>query len=114
MIKHKYGEFTEGQFEQAKTFIRKQIYSLLLFADPKLKEKYERYDLNKAFDSFLRKLGGMNSVLEEPPELVRIISMLEAAWLEYQKPEFDFKTYRKLILEAGNLILEVKPSEEVD
>ena len=44
MIEYKYGEFAEDQFEEAKTFVRKQIFTLLLYADPKLKEKYENYD----------------------------------------------------------------------
>ena len=66
-----------------------------------------------AFDSFLHKLGGMNSILREPPELVRVISMLEAAWKIYQEPEFDFKRYRALVLEAGNVVLKIK-SEEVE
>ena len=115
MIEYKYGEFADGQFEQAKTFARKQIFSLLLYADPKLQEEYKNYDLNKAFDTILHKLGGMNSLLGEPPELVRIMSMLEAAWIEYKKPQFDFKTYRKLILEAGNVVLKINPiSEGVD
>ena len=112
MIKYKYGEFAEGQFEEAKEYVRKQIFTLLLYADPKLQEKYKNYDVNKAFDTFLYKLGGMNSVLNESPELVKIISMLEAAWIEYRKPEFDFKRYRSLILEAGNVALKITSNSE--
>lgn len=107
MIEHKYGEFTDEQLEEAKTFIRKQIFSLLLYADPKLKEEYKNYDLNKAFDTILRKIGGMNSILREPPELVRILSVLEAAWIEYRSPEYNFKRYRSLILEAGNIVSKI-------
>lgn len=115
MIEHKYGEFAEDQFEEAVIFVRKQIFTLLLYADPKLQEKYKNYDVNKAFDTFLHKLGGMNSILREPPELVRVISILEAAWKVYQEPEFDFKRYRALVLEAGNVILRVgQRSEEVE
>ena len=116
MIQHKYGEFSDEQFEQAKIFVRKQIFTLLLYADPKLKEKYKNYDVNKAFDTILHKLGGMNSILREPPELVRILSILEAAWMEYQKTEFDFLRYRSLVLEAGNVVLKIKQndSEEVE
>ena len=106
-VKYKYGEFTDGQFEEAKDYVRKQIFTLLLYADPKLHEKYENYDVNKAFDTFLHKLGGLNSILNESPELVKIISMLEAAWIEYQKPDFDFQCYRRLVLEAGNVTLKI-------
>ena len=112
MIKHKYGEFADNQFEEAKLFARKQIFTLLLYADPNLQENYKNYDVNKAFETILCKLGGMNSILGEPPELVRIISILEAAWIEYQKPDFNFKKYRRLILEAGSLILKIKKGVE--
>ena len=114
MIEYKYGEFAEDQFEDAIVFVRKQIFTLLLYADPNLKEKYKNFDVNKAFDTFLHKLGGMNSILREPPELVRVISMLEAAWKLYQEPDFDFKRYRALILEAGNVVLKIKNSEGVE
>lgn len=110
MVEYKYGEFAEEQFNEAIVFVRKQIFTLLLYADPKLKEKYENYDVNKAFDTFLHKLGGMNSILREPPELVRVISMLEAAWKIYQEPQFDFKKYRALVLEAGNVVLKIQQS----
>lgn len=112
MVSYKYGEFTDEQIESAKTYLRKQIFTLLLYVDPELKEKYENYDVNKAFDTILHKIGGMNSILKEPPELVRIISMLEAAWIEYRKPEFDFKRYRSLILEAGSIVLKINSTSE--
>ena len=115
MVEYKYGELTENQFEDAIIFVRKQIFTLLLYADPNLQEKYKNYDVNKAFDTFLHKLGGMNSIFYEPPELVRVISILESAWLVYKEPTFDFQRYRSLVLEAGNLVLRIKkPSEGVD
>lgn len=111
MVEHKYGEFSDGQFEEAKTFLRKQIFALLLYADPALKDKYEGYDINKAFSTLMYKIGGMNSLLKESPALVCILSNLEAALLEYQNPNFNFKVYRRLILEAGSFVLKI--NEEV-
>lgn len=108
---HKYGEFTDNQIDSAIILIRKQIYYLLLCVDPKTKNDYINVNIPKAFDSLLIKLGGLNSILFEPPEMVTIISLLEAALCEYNNPEFDFKVYRKLILDAGNEVLKIKGVE---
>lgn len=108
---HKYGEFTDKQIESNITYIRKQIYYLLLCVDPKTKDDYINVDIPKAFDSLLIKLGGLNSVLFEPPEMVTVISLLEAALCEYNNPEFKYSIYRKLILDAGNEVLKIKEVE---
>ena len=108
---HKYGTFTNNQIALTKTEIRKQIFFLLLCADPETKDEYEYVNLNEAFKGLLYKLGGLNSILGEPQELVDIISLLEEALIIYNKPMFNFKIYRKLILNAGALTNNIK---EVD
>ena len=57
--------------------------------------------VNKCFKGLLLKLGGMNQLLMNQPELVIVMSLLQAAMNEYNNPEFEFQTYRKLILDAG-------------
>ena len=42
------------------------------------------------------------------PELVTVLSLLQAAMTEYNNPEFDFQTYRKLILDAGAEVEKLK------
>ena len=103
-MKHKYGNFTETQMFLTKKSIRKQIFFLLLCADPKTKDNYTHVDVNDAFKGLLYKLDGLNSVLGEPQELVDIISLLEEALMKYNEPRFNFQTYRRLILSAGSLI----------
>ena len=110
-MKHKYGSFTNEQIALTKNEIRKQIFFLLLCADPKTKDMYSYVNLNEAFNGLLYKLGGLNSILGEPQELVDIISLLEEALIKYNDSEFDFKIYRKLILNAGALTNNIK---EVD
>ena len=46
---YKYGTFTDSQIALTKTEIRKQIFFLLLCADPKTKDEYEYVNLNEAF-----------------------------------------------------------------
>ena len=105
---HKYGEFSEHQITEIKQFLRKQIFLLLIYVDPETNEEYRHVNVDNAFVHLLYKLGGLNSVLYEPPELVTVISLLEAARIEYGKENFNFKIYRKLVLDSGAEILKIK------
>jgi len=111
ILKYKYGTYTDNQIAYTKDWMRKQIYFLLLCADPKTKENYTNIDINQDFDSLLKKFGGFNELLLCPPELVQIMSLLEAALREVNNPNFDFSIYRKLVLDAGSEVLKIK---EVD
>ena len=64
--------------------------------------------VNKCFKGLLLKIGGMNELLMNQPELVTVLSLLQAAMIEYNSPEFDFQTYRKLILDAGAEVNKLK------
>lgn len=110
-MKHKYGNFTETQMLLTKKSIRKQIFFLLLCVDPKTKDNYTHVDVSEAFKGLLYKLDGLNSVLGEPQELVDTISLLEEALIKYNEPKFNFQTYRRLVLNAGSLIDDIR---EVD
>ena len=110
-MRHKYGNFTETQMLSTKELIRKQIFFLLLCVDPETKDNYTHVEVGEAFKGLLYKLDGLNSILGEPQELVDTISLLEEALIKYNEPELDFKTYRRLILNAGSLINNIK---EVD
>lgn len=100
-MRHLYGEFTQNQIAKTKKSLRGSIFFLLLCVDRETAHEYENVDVNKCFEGLLLKLGGMNQLLMEPPELVTVMSLLQAAMIEYNSPEFDFRTYRKLILDAG-------------
>lgn len=110
-MKHKYGTFTSKQIKEAKRIVRKNIFFLLLCVDPQTKQEYENIDVNQTFRNVLQKISGMNELLFYPPELVITLSLLEAALIEYNNPDFDFYIYRKLVLDAGSEIAKVK---EVD
>jgi len=114
MIQHKYGEFADKQFSDAKAYIRKKIFFLLLVAeDLDKREKFPTVDLGQAHTNVMYKLSGLNSILGEPREMVTVLSSLEEA-NNLIKHEFDFKLYRKLILEAGAEIDKIcEPSKEV-
>lgn len=102
------GCFSAEQIDEAKVYMRKQIYFLLLYVDPKLHEEYKDVDVNKAFDSILTWFSGLNVALNYPKALVRVISLLEAARTEYGRKGFSFEKYRKLVLDAGNEVLKIE------
>lgn len=110
-MQHKYGEFSPEQIRLVKKDIRKQIIFLLSIVDPELKEQYQHVDVNAAFHGLLDELGGMNSLLGEPPELVIVMSLLMAALNEYNSSDFKYSKYRKLVLDAGSKVNSIR---EVD
>lgn len=107
-MQHLYGEFTQSQIAQTKKSLRGSIFFLLLCVDSKTAHEYKNVDVNKCFKGLLLKLGGLNNLLMNQPELVIIMSLLQAAMSEYNNPEFNFKTYRKLILDAGAEVEKLK------
>ena len=107
-MKHLYGEFTQNQIAQTKKSLRGSIFFLLLCVDNKTSHEYKEVDVNKCFKGLLLKLGGLNEILMNQPELVMVMSLLQAAMNEYNNPEFEFKTYRKLILDAGAEVEKLK------
>ena len=48
----------------------------------------------------------------KPPELVSVISLLQAALTEYLSPTFEFKKYRKLLLDSGAEVLKIKDGDK--
>lgn len=107
-MRHLYGEFTQNQIAQTKKSLRGSIFFLLLCVDNKTSHEYKEVDVNKCFKGLLLKLGGLNEILMNQPELVMVMSLLQAAMNEYNNPEFEFKTYRKLILDAGAEVEKLK------
>lgn len=108
MYKYKYGNLADNQIISTKQYMRKKIYFLLLCADPNTKDEYKDINLEQAFNDILNCFGGLNEILLYPPELVVVIGLLEAAHTEYHKENFNFSSYRKLVLDAGNEVLKIK------
>lgn len=108
MVKYKYGKLKPQQIRKTKETIRKQIFFLLLLADPATKGQYPDVDIKRAFDNLMYRINGMNSLLCYPSEIVEVLSILEEARLKLNEPELDFETYRKLVLDAGASVSNIK------
>lgn len=112
-MKNLYGEFNKEQMFQVKKSIRGSIFFLLLCVDPNTAHEYEDVNINECFKGLLLKLGGMNELLKNPLEIVNTMSLLQAALMEINKDEseFDYHTYRKLILDAGAEIAKLREED---
>jgi hypothetical protein len=105
---YKYGDFTEKQICNIKKNIQKSIFFLLLCVDRKTRDDYENIDVPSAFRDLMYRIAGMNEILLCPPELVMVESLLQRALNEYLSPRFRFKVYRKLLLDAGVEVMNIK------
>ena len=113
-VKNLYGEFTQSQIAETKKSLRGSIFFLLLCVDKRTAQDYENIDVNKCFEGLLLKLGGLNDLLMNQPEIVTTMSLLQAAKREYNKDRLNFYRYRKLILGAGSEIEKLKEGDEQD
>lgn len=100
-------KLNKEQIKYAITKLRKQIFFLLLIVDEKTKKEYENINVEEAFDNVLTNINGLNEILSYPNSLVSVILLLQSALNEYKKEDFSFKKYRKLILDAGNEVLNI-------
>lgn len=107
-----YGTFSQEQISETKINLRKKIFFLLLFVDPKTKDNYPNVDIKQAFYSLIHRISGLNTLLGEQQELVTVLSLLQEAINIYDTEDFEFSTYRKLILDAGAEIMKLKEVSE--
>lgn len=103
-MKHLYGYFTDGQVENYKTKLHKDVFWLLLYKDPEKNGVFPDVDYEKYFEGLMLRISGLNELLSHPTEIVEMMSILEAALLETRKEYFNFRTYRKLLFDAHSLI----------
>ena len=95
-----YGHFDDKQFEDYKVKLHKDLFWLLLYKDPKTKDEFN-VDFDKYFINLMLRIDGLNEILSYPVEIITIMSLLQAAWDEaHQDEDFDYQSYRKLILDA--------------
>lgn len=95
-----YGHFDDNQFENYKVKLHKDLFWLLLYKDPKTKDEFKNVDFDKYFINLMLRIDGLNEILFYPIEIVTIMSLLQAAWNESQQEDFNYQSYRKLILDA--------------
>ena len=104
MTKSKYGYFTGNQLDQYREKLHKKMFWLLLYKDPNTNKDLTEMDFDKYFVTLMKEINGLNDLLLWPDGLIEMLSILEAAYNESKAKEFNFRIYRKFILDAHNLL----------
>lgn len=103
-MQHLYGNFSKQQIKEYKIKMHKEMFWLLLYKDPATRDQFKNTNYEKYFIGLMKKLDGLNTLLFCPAEIVSILSLLQAAYNETKREEFDYQSYRKLILDAHSLV----------
>ena len=111
MYTTKYGSYSPTSIHSTKESIHKQIYFLLLCVDPATRDQFENIDVEDAFHNLQYRLNGLQNILLCPLELIETMSLLEAALIEYQSDCFNWKVFRKLMLDAGSEIMRMREGD---
>lgn len=98
MYKTKYGQFSAKQLEEYKTKLHNQIHWFLIYYE----NQYEKLD--EYFEEVQYFLNGLDEVLSYPMQMIQLIATIECARQEFNKPECNFRLYRKAILDAHSII----------
>lgn len=99
-----YGEIPVEQFNDYKVKLHKKLFWLLLYKDPNTCADYEHVDFDKYITSLLKEIAGLSKILSSPSELVELLALLQAAYNETSREDFNYKTYRKFVLDAHNVL----------
>lgn len=91
--------------------LHKKMFWLLLYKDPNTKDDFD-IDYDYYFSTLMREINGLNEVLLNPPGLIELMSILEAAYAETKTSEFNYSTYRKFVLDAHSLLDRMKWGED--
>lgn len=101
-----YGEFSEDQIRANARLMHNEIHKLLLYKDPNITETIfdSEDDFLKYFVKILYRFGGLNDMFGRPEQMVVLMATLRAALYEAGRDDFDYKLFRKLILDAHGYI----------
>ena len=100
-------KFTSEQIESEKKLLQKKVFYLLLIVDPDTTDKYPNVDVEAAFDDIFSDLDGLNELFSYPAEIINVAKKLAKALKEFRSSDFEYKRYRKFILDAGNEVTKI-------
>ena len=101
---NKYGGFPTSQFEHYKQYLHNKIHWLLLYKDPKCDIECDSKSIEDNFTSLQLQLAGLNSLLNYPPVLITLMTLIESSYNGLKQENFDFPKYRKLLLDAHSMV----------
>lgn len=94
----RYGNLPEAEFTLYKKRMHSLIHWLLVYADegnPCLEGYFQKVQV---------KLVGFSSLLNQPPLMMDLMVLVESARILQESPDFDRRLYKKMILDAHEVI----------
>ena len=104
IVKHKYGDFPSHQINDYKKQLHNKIHWLLIYKDPKLENQYSSINVEQYIEDLQLYLAGLNELFLTSPVLISILASLESMKILLQQPDFDFYSFRKLVLGTHRLV----------
>ena len=108
-MQYLYGEFSDNQIIFNAKLMHNDIHKLLIYKDKEIEEKFFKtdFDYNNFFNNLLVRFGGLNKLLGEPKLMISFMSTLQAAKEESDKPNFNYKEFRRLIFDAHGYLTQM-------
>ena len=97
-------EISKLQLEEYKVQLHKKLFWLIIYKDEATCGDYPNLDFDKYFLGLMKELNGFNKILCYPVEMLEIMNLLQAAYDETLKDEFNYPIYRKLVFDAQALV----------
>ena len=101
----KYGSFPKTQISNHKNELHNNVLALLYMKEENCGT------LDDYFYSLLWRLNGYNEIFGNQPVMIDIMSNLEEARIEASKEIYNHRKYRKLVLDAFNMLDKLQESD---
>jgi len=114
-MEHLYGKFSEEQIIETAQRMHSEVHKLLLYKDPKIFDRVfnSDEDFEIYFSNLLFRFSGLDTLLGKPETMVRLLSVLQAAYNEAFSDTFNYKIFRRAILDAHSLIKSIFEEDEI-
>lgn len=104
-----YGEFSDEQMKANAKLLHAECHKLLVYKDENITEKNFANDAEfmTYFHNLLERIGGMNTLLGEPDMMVSLMSTLQAAYDMCNGDNYDYRRFRRLILDSHGILTQM-------
>lgn len=91
--------FSYSQINEYKKRLHSKIHWLLIYKETEDCDCFDEY-----FDNLMNYIVALNKVFNQNPMVIELLVILQMAYDESKKDNFNFKTYRKYILDSHNIV----------
>lgn len=102
MMNGKYGTFTDEQLKSYSKKLHSKVHWLLIY-----KENQTFSGFNEYCEYLLKYINSLNKIVGDNSKIVDLMVMVQMAYSEASSDEFDFKSFRRYVLDAHKIIDEL-------